>query len=131
MLRAEVRELLGRTDHITATSEKHFLRDTVKKYSRSTGHSQYKPWPLVNLMVIKCNAELLSEGAILVDLPGSSDVSATVLRATASFRDKLQFTLGAARVDRSQDDADLHGKLTVVVGTLSERSLISHSLHGR
>ncbi|VDB92237.1 unnamed protein product [Peniophora sp. CBMAI 1063] len=109
--RPEVREVLGRTDRITADNEKNFLRDTVKRYNRSTGHSQYKPWPLVNLMVIKCNAEILSKGVVLVDLPGSHDVSATVQRATDSFKDKLQFTLATARVDRSQEDASLQGPM--------------------
>lgn len=66
-------------------------------------------------MVIKCNSELLSEGVVLVDLPGSSDVSATVMRATEAFKDKLQFTLGAARVDRSQDDAGLRGMWSLAV----------------
>ncbi|KZV75827.1 hypothetical protein PENSPDRAFT_37249 [Peniophora sp. CONT] len=103
----EVIDLLGQTQYITADNEKEFLRETAKRYTRRTGHSEYKKWPLVDLMVIKCDSELLSKGVILVDLPGSSDVSATVMRATEGFKDKLQFILGAARVERSEDDAEL------------------------
>ena len=104
---AEVVGLLGTTDTITAESDKKFLKETTKRYARRIGHTEYKKWPLVDRMVVKCDSEMLSEGVILVDLPGSSDVSATVLRATEAFRDKLHFTLGAARIDRSENDAGL------------------------
>ncbi|VDB92238.1 unnamed protein product [Peniophora sp. CBMAI 1063] len=103
----EVRKLLGTIDIVEADNDKKFLKETTRRYARRIGHFEYKKWPLVDLMVIKCNSELLSEGVILVDLPGSADVSATVLRATEAFKDKLHFTLGAARVERSEDDAGL------------------------
>lgn len=78
--------------------------------NRRTGHAQYKPWPLVTGMIVKCNSSLLADGSVLVDLPGSFDVSATILHATAAFKDKLQFTLAAARVERSQSDATLNSE---------------------
>ncbi|VDB92241.1 unnamed protein product [Peniophora sp. CBMAI 1063] len=107
----EVEAILGKTENIVVNDEKKFIADTKRRFSRGKGHSQFKSWPLINNMVIKCNADILADGTILVDLPGSSDVSATVLRATASFKDKLQFTLAAARLDRSQTDAALQSNM--------------------
>ena len=124
--------MLGKVDIVEVDNERTFINDTVRKYNRPAGqaHSPYKPWPLIDLMVIKCNADVLAGGSIIVDLPGSSDVSATVLRATAAFKDKLQFTLAAALLDRSQDDANLQCERLMVL-TLGQRTLtlILHSLH--
>ena len=102
-----IKDLLGTTQPIAADDEKTFKGEINKKFIRRHKHLKYKLWPFINLMVIKCNADLLSEGVILVDLPGAFDVSATILRATEVFKDKLQFTLAAARVTRSEADAAL------------------------
>lgn len=58
-------------------------------------------------MFIKCNADVLSGGSVLVDLPGTFDTSTTILRTIARYKDKLDFTLAATGVKRSEVDASL------------------------
>ena len=106
---SEVHRLLGTTHNIVAPTEAAFIRET-QRLIRRTGHAQYKPWPLINSMIIKCNSQVLADGTILVDLPGSFDVSATVLHATAAFKNKLQFTLAATSITRPENDLTLSGK---------------------
>ncbi|KZV75828.1 hypothetical protein PENSPDRAFT_37253 [Peniophora sp. CONT] len=105
----EIQELLGKTQYVSKADEQKFMNQANTKLRRRTGHAHYRPWPLITGMIIKCKAPALKDGTIVVDMPGSFDISATVLHATEVFKDKLDFTLAAAHVNRSQNDATLNG----------------------
>jgi hypothetical protein len=48
----------------------------VKPDISALNETPYEIWPLIKLVKIRCNAQALSTGAILVDLPGVADANA-------------------------------------------------------
>ncbi|KZV68292.1 hypothetical protein PENSPDRAFT_754231 [Peniophora sp. CONT] len=101
----ELTALLGSTISIRETNEKSF-RDALEQYMGPTRDRKgLKKWAFLTLFVIKYNAEVVSDGSILIDLPGSDDCSAIVTRAIERFKERLDVKLVAVLSPRASTEA--------------------------
>ena len=103
---------MGTTSTIRENDEKKFLK-TLEAYIGSARKRGPKKWALLTQLLIKCNSDVLSNGTVLVDLPGSGDCSPTVLRTTADFKSKLDVKLVAVLPARATNDAIVTGEASL------------------
>lgn len=105
-------KLLGTTVTIKEDEEELFVKALQPYLGAAKKHKGPKAWALLTQLVIKCNSDVLSDGTILVDLPGSGDCSATVLRTTANVKSKLDIKLVAVLPQRASSEAVVTGEVS-------------------
>ncbi|KZV70630.1 hypothetical protein PENSPDRAFT_752430 [Peniophora sp. CONT] len=88
-------KFFGTTITIRENDEKKFVRALELYVGAARTHKGPKKWALLTQLVIKCNSDVLADGTILVDLPGSGDCSPTILRVTENVKLKLDVKLVA------------------------------------
>ncbi|VDC04784.1 unnamed protein product [Peniophora sp. CBMAI 1063] len=104
-LHPELVGLLGTTVNVTGENEADFLA-ALAPYMGSPGrHKGLKKWAFLTSLVVKCNAEAVSGGSILVDFPGSGDSSSIVLRAIEKVEQCLDVRLLAVMPQRASTEA--------------------------
>ncbi|KAK0645150.1 hypothetical protein DIS24_g8236 [Lasiodiplodia hormozganensis] len=80
------------------------LQDAVAPYLAHVNNDRPSPWPLVKLVRSYFDSPLLSQGIILADLPGTSDINKIRVQATRSYMGKVEYTGVVAKIDRAQSD---------------------------
>ena len=108
-----VAELFGNVHTIREADEKEFIKSLESYVGAARKQKGPKKWALVTQLVIKCNADVLSDGTILVDMPGSGDCSQTVHRATENVKSKLDVKLVAVHPARATSVATVTGRHSV------------------
>lgn len=81
-------------------------------------------WPLVKKVSIQCNAEILSTGAILVDLPGVADANAARNQIARDYQKRCEIVWIAAPVVRAADDKVSQGQ------QLPNIQIVNHHFRG-
>lgn len=61
-------------------------------------------WPLVRLISLRCNAVVLSTGAILLDLPGAGDSNRARVQVAEKWMKECKFVFIVAPIQRAVDD---------------------------
>lgn len=146
-LHADIRSLLGTTQHFSASKSKELTRlikpyvdsqDVIKTKkpkkkpakrrktdegaaSTSTSTSDVNAenedrralWPIVSGLAMRCNAEALASGAVLVDLPGVGDANAA-RECVAKEYGKADFWWFAAPITRAVSDKLAKGKFILL-----------------
>lgn len=55
------------------------MRGEISGYTsmetNDNGQPKFNPWPLIKTVKVRCPSEVLSTGAVLVDLPGTDDIN--------------------------------------------------------
>lgn len=67
-------------------------------------------WPLIKQVQVKCNADALSTGAILVDLPGVADANAARNNIAKDYMKKCDCIWILAPITRAVDDKTARGE---------------------
>jgi hypothetical protein len=62
----------------------------------------FSPWPLVRLVWVKLSSPILSQGIILADLPGASDVNRFRVDAANRYMQTCDITIVFAKIDRPE-----------------------------
>ena len=109
-LRTDFSDLFGATITIRENDEKKFLKTLESRIGSARKKRGPKKWALLTRLVIKCNSNVLSNGTILVDLPGSGYCSSNVLQTTTDFKSKLDVKLVAVRPARATNEAVVIGE---------------------
>lgn len=101
--------MLGTTINISEQTEGDF-RKALESCIGAAGTSKgLKKWMFLTGAVIKCNAEVLSAGSVLVDCPGFGDCSTAVLRAIQKIKAGLDVKLVAVLPQRASSEAIVSG----------------------
>lgn len=80
-----------------------------ERHSNANEPNKVGYWPLVKLVSILCNADILSTGAILVDLPGVADVNPARNRIAQDYFQHCDRIWIASHVARVADDKVAQG----------------------
>ncbi|KAI0480512.1 hypothetical protein GGR56DRAFT_276587 [Xylariaceae sp. FL0804] len=81
------------------SKQRHFVKD-------SQGASERRPqlWPLVKVVRIRTKADILSTGAVLVDLPGVQDSNAARATIAEKYKEKCDGIWVVANINRAIDN---------------------------
>ena len=86
--------------------------------------SQASPWPLVNKITTHLNARILSEGAVLMDLPGTSDVDKNRVRNTREYVEDCGTTVIAHPIIRAKTQDSVWANMVDCIRAGKQSSLI-------
>jgi len=114
---------LGTVQFISAVDSKDFAvkrRDFIESGSRFAAQSSpgHAFWPLIKLVKIRCNAEALSSGTLLVDLPGTGDSNPARNAIARDYLKNAHSIWVLAPATRACDDAYARESLRNAVTTL-------------
>ncbi|KIK56061.1 hypothetical protein GYMLUDRAFT_823303 [Collybiopsis luxurians FD-317 M1] len=111
----DVTDVLGTTKSIESSNSIEFqkaLKRMVTEEKLGPGHAkQSQLWPLIRQVQIRCNAACLSEGCVLVDLPGNSDSNATRNAIARRYLEHCDLIWIIAQIQRAVDDKIAHDLL--------------------
>ncbi|KAI0315373.1 hypothetical protein OF83DRAFT_1173899 [Amylostereum chailletii] len=116
--------IILKTGKLALTGPRHMATTST----RPAPPSRTSIWPLIITNRIKCNAEVLSTGAILVDLPGSGDVNQVRNTAAEMYIAKCDAIWIVAPIERVKDSSvarEFLGK-AMQRQLLSEKSYFCH-----
>ncbi|KAI4596485.1 hypothetical protein KJ359_005239 [Pestalotiopsis sp. 9143b] len=108
----QVQAVLGKTEHVAgADSEsfcekmRQFIDSNDKENLRNTGQKKpFEYWPLIKVVRIYVKADVLSTGAIIVDLPGVRDSNAARAAVAEKYIETCQSVWIVAPITRAGDD---------------------------
>ncbi|OMP84356.1 hypothetical protein BK809_0000363 [Diplodia seriata] len=87
------------------------LQNRISGYlqqQESYGSSTPSPWPFVKLVKTFFDSPILEQDIVLVDLPGTSDVNQTRVRASLQFLNNVDYVGVVSKVERVETDANTH-----------------------
>ncbi|KLO11957.1 hypothetical protein SCHPADRAFT_444039 [Schizopora paradoxa] len=102
---------LGTSDYIQAADAEEFAikrRHTLESgdfEENEVAANSPQHWPLIKLAKIRCNAEPLSKGTVLVDLPGTGDANAARNAIAANYLKNCHSVWIVAQASRACDNA--------------------------
>ncbi|KAG1755777.1 hypothetical protein EDB19DRAFT_1956649 [Suillus lakei] len=106
-----IANVLGTTKKISAKNSTIFAQEIAKyidskDQKRETKKKDHGPalWPLIRQVNVRCNAQALSTGAILVDLPGVADANAARNSIAKDYMKKCDCIWILAPITRAVDD---------------------------
>jgi predicted GTPase len=113
-----VRKILDNKIYVQEPTESTFATAIQKYIESSKPNSEDEEaiafWPLVKVVRIYVKAEILRNGIILVDLPGSHDTSAARVAVADNYRKNLTASVVCANADRAGSDKIAQDLLTSV-----------------
>lgn len=103
-----VAQKLSKTEEIECKTCDKFTEE-ISKYISSLdnceeGEPQTALWPLIREVHIRCHADVLSSGAVLVDLPGIADANAARNNIAQGYLKHAQRIFIVAPITRAVDD---------------------------
>ncbi|VDC02472.1 unnamed protein product [Peniophora sp. CBMAI 1063] len=101
----DIANILGTTITIQECDDQAFVKALESHIGAAKEHKGPKKWALLAQLLVKCNADVLKTGLIVIDFPGSGDYSPTVLRMIAEVQSKLDVKLVAVRPARVSTEA--------------------------
>jgi hypothetical protein len=95
----------------TKVSDKSPMSLLTKDKNKETKKKDHGPalWPLIRQVNVRCNAQALSTGAILVDLPGVADANAARNSIAKDYMKKCNCIWILAPITRAVDDKTARG----------------------
>ncbi|KAL1651944.1 hypothetical protein SLS58_000067 [Diplodia intermedia] len=81
------------------------LRDELAQFLAHVNRDIPSPWPLVELVKCYFDCPLLSQGVVIADLPGTSDINRIRVQTTSQYMKKVDHTGVVAHIDRAQSNA--------------------------
>jgi predicted GTPase len=115
------RRLLGKTILRSCGTQDEFYGcirpfiDTSK--SKNGAGVEASLWPLVKVVKLRIKSEILRNGLILVDLPGSGDTSAARCKVAENYRKNLTVACVVAPAQRAASDKNAHDLLSSLART--------------